>query len=76
MEVEIKTFEDLIEFLENNALSEKKINEILITTLHSIYTGDTVNKKEMIQAIKEFWEKWSEQPERPIFIDLEVPEAE
>lgn len=47
-----------------------------MTTIQSLYTGNTANKKEMIQALKEFWEKWNEQPERPLFIDLEVPEAE
>ena len=76
MEVEIKTFEDLIQFLENHDLPEKKINEILIATIQSLYTGDTANKSEMIQALKEFWEKWSDKPERPLFIDLEVPEPE
>ena len=76
MEVEIRTFDELIEFLENNELSERKINEILMTTIHSLYTGDTANKKEMILALKEFWNDWSDKPERPIFIDLEVPEPD
>lgn len=76
MEIEIKTFDDLIQFLENNELSEKKINEILMTTIQSLYTGDTANKKEMILALKEFWNDWSDKPERPLFIDLEVPEPD
>jgi len=76
MEVEIKTFEDLIQFVEENDLSEEKINEILMATIQSLYTGDTGNKSEMIKTLKEFWEKWSDKPERPLFIDLEVPEAE
>jgi len=75
MEIEIRTFGDLIQFLEENELSERKINEILITTIQSLYTGDTANKKEMTLALKEFWEKWSDKPERPLFIDLEVPET-
>lgn len=76
MEIEIRTFGDLIQFLEENELSERKINEILITTIQSLYTGDTANKKEMTLALKEFWEKWSDKPERPLFIDLEVPEPD
>lgn len=76
MEVEIRTFNDLIKFIEENELSEEKINEILMATIQSLYTGDTTNKKEMIQALKEFWEKWGDQPVRPLFIDLEVPEPD
>lgn len=70
MEIEIKTFDDLIQFLENNELSERKINEILMTTIQSLYTGNTNNKKEMINALKEFWNEWSDRPERPLFVDL------
>lgn len=76
MEIEIRTFGDLIQFLEENELSERKINEILMTTIQSLYTGDTANKKEMILALKEFWNDWSDKPERPLFIDLEVPEPD
>lgn len=76
MEVEIRTFDELIEFLENNDLSERKINEILMNTIHSLYTGDTANKEEMTLALKEFWNEWSDKPERPLFIDLEVPDVE
>lgn len=76
MEVEIRTFNDLIKFIEENELPEKKINEILMTTIQSLYTGDTANKKEMILALKEFWNDWSDKPERPLFIDLEVPEPD
>lgn len=76
MEIEIRTFGDLIQFLEENDLPERKINEILMTTIQSLYTGDTANKKEMTLALKEFWEKWSDKPERPLFIDLEVPEPD
>ena len=76
MKIEIRTFGDLIQFLEENDLPERKVNEILITTIQSLYTGDTANKKEMTLALKEFWEKWSDKPERPLFIDLEEPEPD
>lgn len=76
MEFEIRTFEDLLQFLEGNELTERQTNEVLTQTIKSLYTGDTANKKEMIKALREFWQKWSDQPERPLFIDLNIPEVD
>lgn len=76
MEFEIRNFEDLIHFLESNELTERQTNDILTKTIQSLYTGDTSNKKEMITALREFWKKWSGEPEKPLFIDLNIPDVD
>ena len=66
----IKSFDELLEFIESiEKLSIEKLNEILIQTIHCLMIYDH-SKKETIQILNLFWEKWGNQKERPLFIDI------
>ncbi|MBL4586006.1 MAG: hypothetical protein JKX84_02965 [Flavobacteriales bacterium] len=71
-EVNINTFEDLIEFLKTNDLTPTQTNEIINKALKCFFLTD-LSKDQMIDSLIEYWDKWKHTKERPFFIDIEDP---
>jgi len=71
MEIEINTFEDLIEVIENNNLCEQDRNEVVRQCLKVIVIG-SISKIELIKQLKEYWSKYSNKIERPIFLNVDL----
>jgi hypothetical protein len=70
--MEIETFEDLIEFIENNDLSVDQIAKLTKETidLYILYYSD---KDEVIRDLKAYWLRWSHTTERPLFLGADFP---
>jgi len=67
MEVQINTFDELIDFLRANELTPKEVNEIIRLQFKAFYILDHT-KDEMIEGLIDYWDKWKHTAERPPFI--------
>jgi hypothetical protein len=72
MEKNIETFEQLMEFIENNDLSIDQISKLTKETidLHILFYND---KDEVIRDLKEYWASWNHTTERPLFLGANYP---
>lgn len=73
-QIQIQTFDELIEFLKTNELTPKETNHIVGQSLKCFFIHNRP-KDEMIEALIIYWNKWKHVKERPIFIDFEDPLA-
>ena len=65
----IKSFDDLIEFIENEEASLKEIEEIVRQTMCVIVLlGEEYDKSYLIEKLKDFKNKYTNGQERPLFI--------
>jgi hypothetical protein len=65
----IRSFDDLIEFIENEEASPKEIEEIVRQTIGVIILfDDYYDKSYLINRLKDFWHKFKHSQERPIFL--------
>ena len=65
----IKSFDDLIEFIQNEDASLKDIEEIVRQTMCVIVLlGDNYDKSYLIEKLKNFRNKYRNGQERPLFI--------
>ena len=65
----IKSFGDLIEFIENEEASLKDIEEIVRQTMSVIVISDEkYDKRHLIEKLKDFRNKYRNGQERPLFI--------
>jgi hypothetical protein len=69
MEVTINTFAELVDFIEETNLTPGQTAEIVQATIGAYYTN-TAPKQELLTALVEWWERYEEQQEKPIFIRL------
>lgn len=74
MELEIYSFEDLINTIEQNDFDKKQLDLLIWHTLKRIAFYNS--KAELINFLKDFWQKWQEAPEKPIFLGLESLDLE
>ena len=72
----VNNFDELITYIKENDLSQKQINDLLNFTIHSYYFKDFNSKDELIESLINFWEKWKDIKERPIFIDTDLDAIE
>lgn len=72
MNIEIKTFDNLLTFIETNELKESEIIVIIENTI-GIYIAKNFNKNKLIRKLIFFWSEWSDKPiaERPLFLDID-----
>lgn len=68
---EISNIEELKDYILNNELTQKQIEEILRATLNIWVSGDYTDKKEFVKAIEEFYNKHPNEQDRPFFLDVE-----
>jgi len=71
MEVQINTFDELIDFLRANDLTPEQVNEIIRLSLKCFYL-DNLTKDEMIDGLIIHWDKYGHQSHRPPFIGLDI----
>ena len=65
----IKSFDDLIEFIENEDTSLKDIEEIVrLTMCVIVLLGEEYDKSYLIEKLKNFRNKYGNGQERPLFI--------
>jgi sulfur relay (sulfurtransferase) DsrC/TusE family protein len=70
MEQEIYNFNDLLQVIEQNNFKKDEVAEIIWHTLKIVAFYNS--KAELINLLKDFWQKWKDAPETPIFIGLEI----
>ncbi len=70
MEKKIKTFEQLIKFIEETDLNGRQYAEIIRNTLF-VFVAPDRPKSELIKDLRQFWSEWGEIPRRnwPLYID-------
>jgi hypothetical protein len=73
MKVDITSFEELIEYIEtNDSITVSDINKLVKETIgvrlvfYSLF--DTIEKDKLVQDLKEFWNRWKDAKERPLFL--------
>ena len=72
MELQINSFEDLINVIENNDFDKNELELLIWHTLKSIVFYES--KKDLLTALKDYWTKWKDAEEKPLFIGLEDKE--
>ena len=70
MELEIYNFDNLLQVIEQNNFKKDEVAEIIWHTLKIVAFYNS--KAELINLLKDFWQKWKDAPETPIFIGLEI----
>ncbi|RTY89862.1 hypothetical protein EKM01_12150 [Flavobacterium sp. RSP46] len=71
--IEINSIEDFKEYLLNHELSKFQISEILKKTL-KVWISDEYNKTDLVNMIEDFYYKYPNIQERPLFLDVPVKE--
>jgi hypothetical protein len=69
--ISIKSFDDLIEFIENHNIEPKDIRELISNTIGvSIFFCSQDNKTVLIKDLQYYWGKYKDKPikERPLFL--------
>lgn len=70
--IEINTFEDLLQFIEQNDLTHKQISDIVQASTNSILINKYERKEDLIHDLKQFWSRWKNHNEKPIFINCDI----
>ena len=68
---EIFNIQELKDFILNNELTQEQIKEILRTSLNIWISGVYTNKKEFVKTIEDFYSKYPNTQDRPLFLDVE-----
>jgi hypothetical protein len=68
-QIQIQTFDELIEFLKTNELTPEETKDIVRQSLKCFIIGHAT-KDEMIEALIIHWNKWKHVKEKPLFISL------
>lgn len=69
-QIEINTFNDLLQVIEQNNFKKDEVAEIIWHTLKIVAFYNS--KDELINLLKDYWQKWEDAPEKPLFIGLEI----
>jgi hypothetical protein len=68
--INITSFEDMLEFINGNELTEPQINAILISAI-GIITIYPFPKQRLIDRLRNFWNEWGMLTDRPLFLETE-----
>lgn len=68
--ININNFDDLILFFNKQETTIEHIKDICQKGLNLIVLKDYENKEILINTIFEFWYKWKNAKEKPIFLDI------
>lgn len=76
MNIEIKTFDNLLAFIENTNLKQQQIETLIQKTINIFILlpiDKEFSKQKLITNLKEFWSEWGNKPiaERPLFLDID-----
>jgi len=69
MQFKINKFSDLVKLIEDHDLSKEQIDTLLTNTV-GIYIGkDIPEKKVLIEQLNNYWHKYKDYKERPLFLN-------
>jgi predicted solute-binding protein len=74
MELEIYNFDKLLQVIEQNNFKKDEVAKIIWHTLKIVAFYNS--KAELIILLKDFWQKWKDATENPIFLGLESIDLE
>lgn len=66
----ISNFNEMIDFIGNHELTEKQINELLVSAI-GVIAIYPFPKQRLITRLKAFWREWNDTNERPVFLETE-----
>lgn len=69
MKVQINTFNELIDFIDTSNLSLEEYATILSNSLSLYIDTKNLTKQNLIMQLKEYWSKYKNQLEKPLFLD-------
>lgn len=70
-QIEINSFDDLIEVFEQYDLTETEINEVLITCF-GVVSIFPFPKTAFLARLRNFYEKWGSTIDKPLFVETEA----
>jgi hypothetical protein len=76
MKIEINTFDELIDFIENSNLSLEEYDTIISNTLSVFIDIKELTKQNLIMELKAFWSKYKNQLEKPLFLNEQFSKVE
>lgn len=69
MQIKITKFSDLIKLIEDYDLNDEQIMTLLSSIPSPIYMGKPMRKPELVEKLKEYWQKYQGPGEKPLFLD-------
>ena len=69
--IEINSVEELIEVIESGALKPEEVCTVIHACINVIAFAEPDHKKRA-KELREFWNKYKGQQEKPIFLDIEI----
>ena len=70
-EIVITDFESFIDFIETNNLNSTEICQ-LYEKVFKLFADKEKTPQALIEGLKEYWIKYSDSKEKPIFLDLHL----
>lgn len=67
---EISNIQELKDFILNNNLNQRTIEQLLKTTLN-VYISGKYDKTDLVKMIEDFYYKYPNIQDRPLFLDVE-----
>ena len=71
MELKIDSFDELLEFISNNDLTNNQLNSVIFNTLNVMSIkeiGENYTKKALMKDLEIFWSGYSQEECRPLFL--------
>ena len=65
--LQINSFEELVELIESEQLDDDQVTTLLNSGLKVWFPE--LPREELVQILKEWWEKYGHQKEKPLFLD-------
>jgi|TARA_B110000093_G_scaffold160813_1_gene181581 hypothetical protein len=72
MELKIDSFDELLEFISNNDLTNNQLNSVIFNTLNVMSIkeiGENYTKKALLKDLEKFWSEYSHKECLPLFLD-------
>ena len=70
--ININSFEDLIEFIENHKVSKKDIENLVSETMKIYFIKEYESREEMISDLKDFYLQYGDYEMMPLFINCDL----
>lgn len=69
MNVQINTFNELINFIESSNLTLEQYDTIISKSLYLYIDTKDLSKQNLIIKLKEYWSNYNNQLEKPLFLN-------
>lgn len=68
MQIKISNFKSLVNLIEDYDLDQEQIKTLLAQSI-GVFMDSVPKKKELIKQLNEYWSKYGNNGERPLFLD-------